>query len=111
MAPSGEETEDCLSVGVKKLTMSSPKNIPSFDMAFRLPYLLYTYMEDECMHCSIDFLVMNVLKTFFATRMKNNKLFDIVCKIPRAFTEMERLMMENGNYYKFTKKTHKATAF
>ena len=111
MAPSGEETEDCLPVGVKKLTMSSLKNSPSFDMAFRFTYLLYTYIADKCMHCSIDFLVINVSKRFFATSIKNNKLFELVCKIPWAFMDMERLMVENGNDYEFTEKTHKATAF
>ena len=66
-------------------------------------------MWDDPRHYRINFLVMNVLESFFQLNIDKKKLFDLGSNVPWYFIDKDRLMVANDNKAEFTGEKHKAT--
>ena len=68
-------------------------------------------MEDELRNCSIYLPVMYFSKILLQSKMKNNKVFDMVCKVYWDFMGKEHILSTNDNYVKFIENKNKANVF
>ena len=101
-----EEVDD-LTDQLSKMTLQKG----SYSMAIMCPYIMHDYVEQGRKLVSVDFLVPNQHRRFFRLSIVDNKILELKIIIPKTFCNAGRMMAANADKKKFSKDTHKATAF
>ena len=102
-----EDSVEELSEQVSKMTLQKG----SYSMSITCPYIMYDYVDHGRKLVSVDFLVPNQHRRFFRLGIVDNKILELRIVIPKTFYNAGRLMAAHADNKRFTKDTHKATAF
>ena len=102
-----EDSVEKLSEQVSKMTLQNG----SYSMTITCPYIMYDYVDHGRKLVSVDFLVPNHHIRFFRLGVVENKILELRIVIPKTFYNAGRLMAAHADNKRFTKDTHKATAF
>ena len=99
--------EENITQQLAKMTISKKP----YSMDIQCPYIVYEYLDYGKTVATIDFLVPNQHRRFFALEILDNKQLQLKITVPDLFYDPARLMLQCGHKRNFHKNSAKATVF